>query len=121
MVVYYTPEVFKSAGICSRKGLVGVTVIMGIAKASFVLVSSILLDHYDRRPLLLLGTSGMAFSSAEMGFGSMFLHHSQKKPIWANALFVLCVLMFPSFQLGLGRLHGSTLLRFSTEIKGRMF
>ncbi|KAL3532446.1 hypothetical protein ACH5RR_005967 [Cinchona calisaya] len=102
-VVYYTPEVFKSAGIRSRKGLVGVTVIMGIAKTSFVLVSAIFLDHYGRRPLLLLGTSGMAFSLAGLGLGSTFLEHSHKKPLWAISLCVLAVCADVSFfSIGLG-------------------
>lgn len=102
-VVYYTPAVFKSAGIRSRKGLVGVTVIMGIAKTSFVLVSALFLDHYGRRPLLLIGTTGMAFSLAGLGLGSMFLQRSHKKPLWAIALCVLAVCSDVSFfSIGLG-------------------
>lgn len=102
-VVYYTPEVFKSAGIRSKKGLVGVTIIMGIAKTSFVLVSALFLDHYGRRPLLLLGTMGMAISLAGLGLGSMFLHHSHEKPLWAIALCVLAVCSDVSFfSIGLG-------------------
>ncbi|KAL3535753.1 hypothetical protein ACH5RR_004214 [Cinchona calisaya] len=102
-VVYYTPEVFKSAGIRSRKGLVGVTIIMGIAKTSFVLISAISLDNYGRRPMLLLGTTGMAISLAGLGLGSMYLHHSHKKPLWAIALCVLAVCSDVSFfSIGLG-------------------
>ncbi|PQM39300.1 putative polyol transporter 6 [Prunus yedoensis var. nudiflora] len=37
-VVYYSPEVFREAGIHNKKHLVGVTILMGIAKTSFVLV-----------------------------------------------------------------------------------
>ncbi|XP_027065668.2 polyol transporter 5-like [Coffea eugenioides] len=102
-VVYYTPSVFKSAGIHSRKGLVGVTVIMGIAKTSFVLVSALFLDHYGRRPLLLMGTTGMAFSLAGLGIGSTFLQRSHRKPLWAIALCVLAVCSDVSFfSIGLG-------------------
>lgn len=102
-VVYYTPEVFKTAGIRSRKGLLGVTVIMGLAKTSFVLVSAIFLDHYGRRPLLLLGTTGMAVSLTGLGLGSTYLRHSHHKPIWAIALCVLAVCADVSFfSIGLG-------------------
>ncbi|KAL2533286.1 Polyol transporter 5 [Abeliophyllum distichum] len=102
-VVYYTPEVFKAAGIHSRKGLVGVTVIMGIAKTSFVLVSAVFLDRFGRRPLLLLGSTGMAISLIALGLGSKFLEHSVRKPIWAIALCVIAVCADVSFfSIGLG-------------------
>ncbi|KAI3446961.1 hypothetical protein Pfo_003626 [Paulownia fortunei] len=102
-VVYYTPEVFKAAGIHNRRGLVGVTVIMGIAKTSFVLISALFLDHYGRRPLLLLGSMGMAVSLAGLGLGSKFLEHRDHKPTWAIALCVVTVCADVSFfSIGLG-------------------
>ncbi|KAF9614295.1 hypothetical protein IFM89_017275 [Coptis chinensis] len=54
-VVYYCPEVFKSAGIIQRKELFLVNVVMGLAKTTFVLLSAFYLDRFGRRPLLLLG------------------------------------------------------------------
>ncbi|KAK6944975.1 Major facilitator, sugar transporter-like [Dillenia turbinata] len=102
-VVYYCPAVFKAAGIHERKQLVGVTVIMGIAKTSFVLISALYLDRYGRRPLLLLGTTGMAFSLAGLGLGSKFLEHSGSKPTWVIALCILAVCADVSFfSIGLG-------------------
>ncbi|KAL3839873.1 hypothetical protein ACJIZ3_024464 [Penstemon smallii] len=102
-VVYYTPEVFKSAGIHNRRGLVGVTVIMGIAKTSFVLISALFLDHYGRRPLLLLGSMGQVVSLFGLGLGSKFLEHRAHKPIWAIALCVVAVCADVSFfSIGLG-------------------
>ncbi|XP_047326181.1 polyol transporter 5-like [Impatiens glandulifera] len=102
-VVYYTPEVFKSAGIVNRKELVGVTIIMGLAKAFFVLVSALFLDRFGRRPLLLLGTLGMAISLACLGLGSKFLEHKDDKPLWAIVLCVIAVCAVESFfSIGLG-------------------
>lgn len=102
-VVYYTPEVFKAAGIRHRKELVGVTVIMGVVKTSFVLVSALFLDQFGRRPLLLLGTTGMALSLIGLGLGSKFLEHSAHKPMWAIALCVVAVCADVSFfSIGLG-------------------
>ncbi|KAG8367413.1 hypothetical protein BUALT_Bualt16G0069300 [Buddleja alternifolia] len=102
-VVYYTPEVFKSAGITNRRGLMGVTVIMGIAKTSFVLVSALFLDNYGRRPLLLLGSIGMTISLFGLGLGSKFLEHRAHKPTWAIALCVVAVCADVSFfSIGLG-------------------
>lgn len=102
-VVYYTPAVFEAAGIRSRRGLVGVTVIMGVVKTSFVLVSALFLDHYGRRPLLLLGTMGQALSLFGLGAGSKFLEHMAHKPMWAIALCVVTVCADVSFfSIGLG-------------------
>ncbi|KAK0572591.1 hypothetical protein LWI29_033869 [Acer saccharum] len=102
-VVYYSPEVFRDAGISSKKQLVGVTVIMGITKTSFVLISALFLDHFGRRPLLLLGSSGMAVSLALLGFGSKYLEQSNSNPTWAIVLCVVAVCADVSFfSIGLG-------------------
>ncbi|KAI3711617.1 hypothetical protein L1987_70156 [Smallanthus sonchifolius] len=102
-VVYYTPEVFKAAGIQHRKQLVGVTIIMGLSKTFFVLVSAFYLDKFGRRPLLLLGSISMAISLAGLGLGSRFLEHSSHKPTWAIALCVVAVCADVSFfSIGLG-------------------
>jgi sugar porter (SP) family MFS transporter len=102
-VIYYCPEVFKDAGIHSKKMLFGVNVIMGSAKTSFVLFSALFLDRFGRRPLLLLGSAGMALSLAVLGMGSEFLEHSDSKPMWAIVLCVVAVCGVVSFfSIGLG-------------------
>ncbi|XP_059637052.1 probable polyol transporter 6 [Cornus florida] len=104
-VIYYTPEVFKSAGIHHKKQLVGITVIMGLTKTAFVLVSALFLDHYGRRLLLLIGTGGMIVALGGLGLGSKFLenHEAGHKPQWAIVICVMCVCTFVSFfSIGLG-------------------
>lgn len=102
-VVYFSPEVFRDAGIHNKKQLVGVTILMGIAKTFFVLISAIFLDSYGRRPLLLLGSIGMAVSLAALGLGSKFLEYSIDKPTWAIGLCVVAVCSAASFfSIGLG-------------------
>ncbi|KAJ0089986.1 hypothetical protein Patl1_13241 [Pistacia atlantica] len=102
-VVYYSPEVFRDAGISSRKQLVGVTVIMGIAKTSFVFISALFLDRFGRRPLILLGSCGMAISLTLLGLGSKYLEQSNGNPEWAIALCVVAVCADVSFfSIGLG-------------------
>ncbi|KAG6424170.1 hypothetical protein SASPL_114583 [Salvia splendens] len=96
-VVYYTSAVFDAAGIHSRKGVVGVTVIMGVVKTSFVLISALFLDHYGRRPLLLLGAMGQALSLCGLGLGSKFLEHRAQKPVWA---IVVCVIAGSGVESG---------------------
>lgn len=102
-VVYYTPSVFNAAGIHNRKGLIVVTIIMGIAKTSFCIVSALFLDNFGRRPMLFLGIIGMAVSLASLGLGSMYLHNVNHKPPWAIALCIVAVCADVSFfSIGLG-------------------
>ncbi|KAJ6993777.1 hypothetical protein NC653_016799 [Populus alba x Populus x berolinensis] len=102
-VIYYCPEVFKDAGMHSKKMLFGINVIMGSAKTSFVLFSALFLDRFGRRPLLLLGSAGMALSLAVLGMGSKFLEHSNSKPTWAIVFCVVAVCGVVSFfSIGLG-------------------
>lgn len=102
-VIYYCPEVFRAAGIQRKKHLFGVNVIMGLAKMSFVLFSALYLDKFGRRPLLLLGSAGMAVSLAVLGLGSKFLEGSDSRPIWAIVLCILAVCADVSFfSIGLG-------------------
>ncbi|XVF34834.1 hypothetical protein REPUB_Repub18cG0092500 [Reevesia pubescens] len=102
-VIYYSPEVFKDAGIYDRKQQLGVTIIMGIAKTCFVFISALFLDHFGRRPLLLLGSTGMTISLAGLGFGSKYLQQSYDTPAWAIALCIVAVCADVSFfSIGLG-------------------
>ncbi|XP_022749812.1 polyol transporter 5-like [Durio zibethinus] len=102
-VIYYCPAVFKDAGIQNKRQLFGVNVIMGVAKASFVLISALYLDRFGRRPLLLLGSIGMAVSLAALGMGSKFLEHSETKPLWALIVCIVAVCADAAFfSIGLG-------------------
>lgn len=102
-VIYYSPQVFRVAGVQDEKQLFGVTIIMGIAKTCFVFVSALVLDKFGRRPMLLLGSLGMAVSLFGLGLGCTFLQNSDEKPIWAISLCVIAVCATVSFfSIGLG-------------------
>ncbi|CAL0322187.1 unnamed protein product [Lupinus luteus] len=102
-VIYYSPQVFRKAGIQSEKMLFGVTIIMGVVKTTFVFVSALFLDRFGRRPMLLLGSSGMAVSMFMLGLGCTFLDYSDDKPAWAITLCVVAVSAALSFfSIGLG-------------------
>ncbi|KAK4753956.1 hypothetical protein SAY87_002060 [Trapa incisa] len=112
-VIYYTPEVFRAAGVRNKKHLFGVNVIMGASKTAFVLVSALYLDRFGRRPLLLIGSAGMAASLAALGLGSKFLEHSNPKPLWAIVVCIVAVCTDVSFfSIGLGPITWV----YSTEI-----
>ncbi|XP_044471287.1 polyol transporter 5-like [Mangifera indica] len=102
-VIYYTPQVFKGAGIHSKKTLFGVNVIMGLSKTVFVLISAIFLDRFGRRPLLFIGTTGMAVSLAVLGGASKVIESSNHKPMWAIVVSIIAVCADVSFfSIGLG-------------------
>ncbi|KAK3439247.1 hypothetical protein EUGRSUZ_C03362 [Eucalyptus grandis] len=105
-VVYFSPEVFQNAGISNKQPpalLLGVTIIMGLTKTFFAFASALYLDHFGRRPLLMLGSAGMAVSLAGLGLGSKIIERSGSKPAWAIALCVVAVCADVSFfSIGLG-------------------
>ncbi|KAG8491573.1 hypothetical protein CXB51_014844 [Gossypium anomalum] len=97
------PRVFKDAGIHDRRQQFGITIMMGIVKTCFVFISALYLDNFGRRPLLMLGTIGMAISLAGLGVGSNYLEQSYEKPVWAIALCIVAVCAdFSFFSIGLG-------------------
>lgn len=103
-VIYYSTEVFKEAGIESDQQLLGVTIIMGIAKTAFVLISALFLDRFGRRPMLLLGSCGMAMSLFVLGLGCTLLKfsdYSNDGLVIALCVVALCATV-SFFSIGLG-------------------
>ncbi|KAF4363819.1 hypothetical protein F8388_000484 [Cannabis sativa] len=57
--VYYSPTIFKEAGIKGNTQLLAATVAVGFTKTLFILVAIILIDKLGRKPLLYISTIGM--------------------------------------------------------------
>ncbi|CAL5026305.1 unnamed protein product [Urochloa decumbens] len=57
--VYYSPTIFKDAGIKSDQELLAATVAVGFTKTVFILVAIFLIDKVGRKPLLYVSTIGM--------------------------------------------------------------
>ncbi|REC48885.1 sugar porter family MFS transporter [Chryseobacterium pennipullorum] len=58
-IMYYAPEIFKSTGVGSDSAFMQ-TILVGIINVIFTLVAIKYVDHWGRKKLLLLGTTGMA-------------------------------------------------------------
>lgn len=71
--VYYSPEIFKDAGIHGNSKLLAATVAVGIAKTGFIMVAIVLIDKLGRKPLLYLSTIGMTICLFCLGFTLTFL------------------------------------------------
>jgi SP family xylose:H+ symportor-like MFS transporter len=60
-VLYYAPRIFESAG--AEGGGMMQTVIMGVVNIAFTLVAIFTVDRFGRKPLLIIGSIGMAFGA----------------------------------------------------------
>lgn len=58
-LVYYSPTIFKTAGIGANSQLLTATVFVGVAKTSFLIIALFLIDRVGRKPLLYISTIGM--------------------------------------------------------------
>ncbi|KAF2303374.1 hypothetical protein GH714_017545 [Hevea brasiliensis] len=69
--VYYSPTVFKDAGIKGNTQLLAATVAVGLTKTLFVLVAIFLIDRVGRRPLLFASALGAVGSRVSSGVVTM--------------------------------------------------
>ncbi|XP_022144839.1 probable polyol transporter 6 [Momordica charantia] len=102
-VMYYSPEVFRAAGIHRKRHLFGVNVVMGVTKTCFVLFSALYLDRFGRRPLLLVGSSGMTVALGLLGLGSKCMEKANSRPTWAVVVSIVALCGDVAlFSIGLG-------------------
>lgn len=75
--VYYSPEIFKEAGVEGNSKLLAATVAVGVAKTVFILVAILLIDKLGRKPLLYVSTIGMTICLFSLGFSLSVLGKTQ--------------------------------------------
>lgn len=66
-IIYYSPKIFKIAGIESNTLTILPSIILGSVTVIFTVVSIMLLDKLGRRPLYFLGLIGMSVSLVALG------------------------------------------------------
>ena len=64
-VLYYSPRIFESAG--AGDGMIQ-TVIMGIVNIVFTVIAIVTVDKFGRKPLLIIGSIGMAIGAFAVAF-----------------------------------------------------
>lgn len=110
--LYYAPEIFKKMGTGSSAALLQ-TVIVGVVNLSFTVIAIWSVDRLGRKPLMLIGYTGMAISLVAMGLAAYW----QKTEVWVLAFilgYIAC------FALSVGPVTWVILSEiFPTRIRGR--
>lgn len=112
-VLYYAPEIFKSAGMISTKAI-NDTVIVGLVNMIFTVIAIGWVDKVGRKPLLLIGSIGMGFSLTWLG--KAFLNQQLQGP-WV-LIYILAYVSF--FAMAMGPVVWVVIAEiFPTRIRGR--
>jgi MFS transporter, SP family, xylose:H+ symportor len=110
--LYYGPDIFKKVGSETHAALLQ-QVVVGAVMLSFTLVAIWTVDLLGRKPLMIVGTTGMGLSLAAMGVASQ--HHFA--PVWV----LVCILGYiAAFSLSVGPVVWVILSEiFPNRIRGR--
>jgi SP family galactose:H+ symporter-like MFS transporter len=71
-IIYYSPKIFKIAGIESNTLTILPSILLGAINVLFTVVSILLLDRLGRRPLYFIGMTGMVVSLICVGLSFAF-------------------------------------------------
>ena len=110
--LYYAPEIFKKMGTGSNAALLQ-TVIVGAVNLAFTIIAIWTVDRLGRKPLMLIGYTGMGVSLVAMGLAAYW----QTTAAWVLAFilgYIAC------FALSVGPVTWVILSEiFPTRIRGR--
>ena len=110
--MYYAPEIFKQLGSGTNSALLQ-TIIIGAVNLTFTIVALYTIDRFGRKPLMIIGSTGMGLSLAALGLAA----YLQKTELWV-LLFILGYIA--SFALSMGPVVWVVLSEiFPTNIRGR--
>ncbi len=100
-VIYYAPTVLQGLGFSNVASIAG-TVGVGIVNTVLTVVAILLADRVGRRPLLLVGTGGMAVMLVILG-GSFFVPGLAGVIGWITLVSMILYVAF--FAIGLGPVY----------------
>ncbi|MHC4536090.1 MAG: sugar porter family MFS transporter [Planctomycetota bacterium] len=110
--LYFGTEIFKKMGSETNAALLQ-TVVVGVVNLSFTIIAIWTVDKVGRKPLMIIGSSGMGLSLLGMGLMAYF----QKTDFWV-LLFILGYIA--CFALSVGPVTWVILSEiFPTRIRGR--
>lgn len=112
VVLYYAPEIFKSAGL-GATAAIAQTVIVGVVNLGFTVVAILVVDRLGRKPLLLIASAGMGLSLFALG-GAFVLQQ------FSGPWVLICILTYvASFAVAMGPVVWVVLSEiFPTRVRG---
>lgn len=114
-VIYFAPKIFQDAGYSTASGAILASVGIGIVNVLATILALWLIDKAGRRPLLLIGSAGMAVSLLTIS-AAFFTHSSMIDTISIYSL--MAYIAF--FAIGLGPMPWLILSEiYPLEIRGQ--
>jgi len=99
-IIYYSPIIFQMAGFTSNAASIAPAVVVGIVNVLFTFVSIALLDRVGRRPLYLVGFSGLIVALFALGLSFQFQAQLGDAAKWATVGSMLLFCAFFALSLG---------------------
>jgi sugar porter (SP) family MFS transporter len=110
--LYYGPEIFKSLGNETNAALLQ-TVIVGAVNLTFTVAAILVVDRLGRKPLMILGSTGMGISLTFLGLAA----YLQKTELWVLTFMLTYI---ASFAIAIGPVTWVLLSEiFPTKVRGR--
>lgn len=98
-IVYYSPIIFKMAGITSNSASILPAIIIGIVNVAACFISVLYLDKVGRRRLYLIGISGMIPSLVLAGVCFFFRDRLGSSLIYLSVGSIVCFIFFINISL----------------------
>jgi SP family xylose:H+ symportor-like MFS transporter len=112
VVLYYAPRIFESMGAAKDASLLQ-TVVMGLVNVIFTVAAILTVDKWGRKPLLMIGSVGMAIGMFAIGALAFF------KIIGISTL-VFIIIYTASFMMSWGPITWVLISEiFPNKIRGR--
>ncbi|CAN0914994.1 Probable polyol transporter 4 [Linum grandiflorum] len=100
--VYYSPEIFKTAGIEDNTKILAATVAVGVSKTVFIMVAILLIDKLGRKPLLYVSTIGMTICLFSLGVTLTTLAGGSGSDVGIGLVILFVCANVAFFSVGIG-------------------
>jgi sugar porter (SP) family MFS transporter len=119
-ILYYAPTIFLKAGFGKAEDAILASALVGVVNFIFTAVALATIDRLGRKPLLLIGSGGMAVSLGLLGFVLRGADEAGQTG-GSTTLMVACILAYVAFfAIGLGPVVWLLMSEiFPTRIRGR--
>jgi SP family galactose:H+ symporter-like MFS transporter len=98
-IIYYSPIIFKMAGVTSNSSSILPAIIIGLVNVIACFISVMLLDKVGRRKLYMVGIIGMIPSLALAGACFFFKDQLGSSLLYLSVLSIVCFIFFINISL----------------------